>query len=140
LQQRGGGGDRSGVNYNQEDLAANMWNGGVNFPNTDTTTSITTTTLWISSAMAPMSPAHRGAGNNATGTTGYAGSQHHGGARVEFHEQRDDGEHRPGINFAVTNGARVNQHESRAAGFDQAFSDAITTAQDGDVVWLWLRQ
>jgi hypothetical protein len=55
--------------------------------------------------------------------------QHHGGARLGRDRISQ------GINFAITNGARVITMSLGSDGpFDPAFSDAITTAQTNDIV------
>jgi thermitase len=127
----------SGVNYNQEDLAASMWNGGVSFPNHGHD--------YVDNDNDPMDLNGHGThvagiigavGNNGTGTTGVCQKASIMAVRVcNAIGQCNTANIIQGINFAVTNGAKVvNMSLGGGGAFDQAFSNAITTAQNNDVV------
>ncbi len=127
----------SGVNYNQEDLAANMWNGGFNFPNHGFD--------YVDSDNDPMDLNGHGthvagiigaAGNNAKGTTGICWKASIMAVRVlDATGSGSDATIIQGIDFAITNGARVISMSLGSDGsLDPAFSNAITTAQANDVV------
>jgi subtilisin family serine protease len=75
-------------------------------------------------------------GNNAKGTTGVCWKASIMAVRVLNAINRGTTANIiQGINFAVTNGAKViNMSLGGGGAFDQAFSDAITTAQNSDVV------
>jgi subtilisin family serine protease len=127
----------SGVNYTHQDLAANMWNGGPGVPNHGHD--------FVDNDNDPMDQLGHGThvagilgavGNNGTGTTGVCQK-----ARIMAVRVLDDtgagttATTMQGISFAVTHGARViNMSLAGSGGFDPAFSDAITQAQNGDAV------
>ncbi len=127
----------SGVNYNQEDLAANMWNGGFNFPNHGFD--------YVDSDNDPMDLNGHGThvagiigavGNNAKGTTGVCWTASIMAVRVlDATGSGSDVTIIQGIDFAITNGAKViNMSLGHGGAFSQAFSDAITSAQSSGVV------
>lgn len=127
----------SGVNYSQEDLAGNMWNGGVSFPNHGFD--------YVDNDNDPMDLNGHGthvagiigaAGNNATGVTGVCWKASIMAVRVlDAMGRGTTASIIQGINFAVTNGAKViNMSLGGAIPFDPLFSEAITTAQTNDVV------
>jgi len=127
----------SGVNYNQEDLAGNMWNGGSVYPNHGYN--------YVNNNDDPMDLTGHGthvagiigaAGNNAKGTSGVCWNASIMAVRV-----MDSTGHGTtaniiqGVKFAVTNGAKViNMSLGGGMAFDQAFSDAITNALTNDAV------
>ncbi|HMG60332.1 MAG TPA: S8 family serine peptidase, partial [Burkholderiales bacterium] len=127
----------SGVNYNQEDLVANMWNGGTNFPNHGWN--------YVNNNNDPMDLDGHGthvagiigaAGNNAKGSTGVCWRASIMAVRVlDATGSGNDATIIQGIDFAITNGARVISMSLGSDGsFDPAFSNAITTAQANDIV------
>jgi subtilisin family serine protease len=127
----------TGVNYNHQDLAANMWNGGSGIPNHGHD--------FVDSDNEPMDPNGHGThvagtigavGNNGTGTTGVCQKASVMAVRV-LDTMGDATTVRAiqGINFAVTHGAKViNMSFVGGGSFDPLFSDAIANAQNSDVV------
>jgi len=127
----------SGVNYNQEDLAANMWNGGPSFPNHGYD--------YVDNDNDPMDLKGHGthvagiigaAGNNATGTTGVCWKASIMAVRVlDATGRGTTASIIQGVNFAVTHGAKViNMSLGGNGALDLAYSNAITSAQISDVV------
>jgi subtilisin family serine protease len=127
----------TGVNYNQEDLAASMWNGGPSFPNHGND--------FVDADLDPMDFNGHGThvagiigavGNNGKGTTGVCQKASIMAVRVlDAAGSGSDASIIQGVNFAIAHGARVlNMSLGGGGPFDQAFSDAITAAQGADVV------
>jgi subtilisin family serine protease len=127
----------SGVNYNQEDLVGNMWNGGSAYPNHGYN--------YVNNNNDPMDLHGHGthvagiigaAGNNAKGTTGVCWKANIMAVRAaDSTGQLTTANIIQGVNFSVANGAKViNMSIGGGGAFDQAFSDAITNAQTNDVV------
>lgn len=127
----------SGVNYNQEDLAGNMWNGGTSFPNHGTDL--------VSNDNDPMDLNGHGThvagiigavGNNAAGVTGVCWKASIMAVRVlDATGTGRTSDIISGINFAVSHGAKViNMSLGGSNPFDQAFSDAISNTQTNNVV------
>jgi subtilisin family serine protease len=127
----------SGVNYNQEDLAANMWNGGTSFPNHGWN--------YVDNNNNPMDLDGHGthvagiigaAGNNGKGTTGVCWTASIMAVRVlDATGSGSDATIIQGVDFAIAHGAKViNMSLGGGGALDQAFSDAITAAQNSDVV------
>ncbi len=126
----------SGVNYNQQDLAANMWNGGVSFPNHGYD--------FVDNDNNPIDLHGHGThvagiigavGNNGTGTTGVCQKASIMAVRVlDAKGSGTTATIAQGVNFAVTHGAMVINMSLVGGGFDPIFSAAITTAQYSDVV------
>jgi len=127
----------SGVNYTHVDLASNMWNGGAGFPNHGHD--------FVDNDDDPMDHSGHGThvagivgamGNNGAGTTGVC--QKASIMAVRVLDDTGSGTTATaiqGISFAVTHGARViNMSLVGSGGFDPALSDAVTNAQNGDVV------
>lgn len=127
----------SGVDYTHEDLAASMWNGGSSFPNHGHD--------FVDNDDDPMDPNGHGThvagiigavGNNGTGTTGVCQRASVMAVRVlDATGQATTATAIQGIRFAVTHGARViNMSFVGGGSFDPLFSEAITHAQNSDVV------
>ena len=127
----------SGVNYTQEDLAPNMWNGGPNFPNHGQD--------FIDNDNDPMDLLGHGThvagiigatGNNNKGTTGVCWTASIMAVRVlDASGAGTDATIIQGINFAIAHGAKViNMSLGGGGASDPAFSTAITNAQNSDVV------
>jgi len=127
----------TGVNYTQEDLAANMWNGGSSFPNHGFD--------FVNNDNDPMDLNGHGthvagiigaSGNNSLGVTGVCWKASIMAVRVlDTTGSGTTAQVIQGINFAVSHGAKViNMSLGGGGGFDSAFSDAITNAQTNDVV------
>lgn len=127
----------TGVNYNHEDLAANMWNGGSANPkhghdfadNDDDPMDLIGHGTHVAGIIGAV-------GNNFTGTTGVCQQARIMAVRVLDSEGiATTATVVQGIGFAVTNGARVINMSLVGGGSpDPLFSDAITNAQDNDVV------
>jgi len=125
----------TGVNYNQEDLAGNMWTGNANHG-------------WDYAGGVPMDLNGHGthvagiigaAGNNGTGTTGVCWQASIMAVRVlDAAGSGSTATIISGINFAVANGAKVINMSlgggSSGGSSDALFSAAITNAQNNDVV------
>jgi thermitase len=129
----------SGVNYNQQDLAANMWNGGTTYPNHGynyTGEGLATDPMDLNGHGTHVAGIIGAAGNNASGTTGVCWKASIMAVRVcNAAGQCSTATVIQGINFAVTNGAKVINMSLGAAGaFDTLYSNAITNAQTSDVV------
>lgn len=126
----------SGVNYNHGDLAANMWNGGVTYPNHGYN--------YVDTNNDPMDRNGHGThvagiigavGNNSTGTAGVCWKASIMAVRVmNAMGSGTTSAIVQGVNFAVTNGAKAINLSLGGSNFDQAFSDAITNAQTNGVV------
>jgi subtilisin family serine protease len=127
----------TGVNYNHEDLAASMWNGGSSFPNHGHD--------FVDNDDDPMDPNGHGThlagvigavGNNGTGAVGVCQKASVMAVRVlDAAGNVTTATALQGISFAVTNGAKViNMSFVGGGSFDPLFSDAITNAQNSDVV------
>ena len=133
----------TGVNYNQEDLAANMWNGsGVTYNGYALTDHGYN---FVGNNIDPMDLNGHGThvagiigavGDNGTGTTGVCWKADIMAVRVlDASGSGTTSNVVQGIDFAVANGAKViNLSLGDEGPFDQAFSDAITNAENHDVV------
>ncbi|MDA8363171.1 MAG: S8 family serine peptidase [Gammaproteobacteria bacterium] len=133
----------SGVNYNQEDLAANMWNGsGVTYNGFPL---VNHGYNFVDNNNDPMDYLGHGThvagiigavGNNGIGTTGVCWKANIMAVRVlDASGSGTTSNVVQGIDFAVANGAKVINLSLGGEGpFDQAFSDAITNAENHDVV------
>jgi subtilisin family serine protease len=127
----------TGVKYDQEDLTANMWNGGSSFPNHGFD--------FVNNDNDPEDLNGHGthvagiigaSGNNSLGATGVCWKASIMAVRVmDTTGSGTTANIIQGINFAVSHGAKViNMSLGGGGGFDSAFSDAITHAQTNDVV------
>lgn len=127
----------SGVNYDQDDLATNMWNGGPSFPLHGAD--------FVANDNDPMDLNGHGThiagiigavGNNAEGVTGVCWKASIMAVRVlNAQNMGNTAGVIQGINFAVSQGAKViNMSFGGGSALDQAFSNAISNAQANDVV------
>ena len=126
----------TGVNYRHEDLAANMWDGGAAYPNHGWN--------FVDDNNDPMDLAGHGthvagiigaAGNNGRGTTGVCWKANIMAVRIgNALGQLATSWIIEGIDFAVSHHAKVINMSFGGSEFDQATSDAISRAQDSDVV------
>jgi thermitase len=126
----------TGINYLQEDLEANMWNGGAAYPNHGWN--------YINGNNNPMDLNGHGThvagiigavGNNARGITGVCWKASIMAVRVmDALGNGTTANISQGVNFAVSNGAKVINMSLAGSAFDPAFSDAVTKAQNDDVV------
>lgn len=129
----------TGINYTHSDLAANMWDGGPDYPNHG----------WdfVDDDNDPIPFDAHGHGTHVAGTVGAVGNNSQGTtgicwqARIMSVRVLDsDGTGNTvnlirGVEFAVDNGARIiNMSLGGERPFDQAFYDAITYARDHKVV------
>lgn len=129
----------TGVNYNHQDLAANMWNGGSTYPNHGynfTSEGATNDPMDLNGHGTHVTGIIGAVGNNALGSTGVCWKANIMAVRVmDATGHGTTANIISGINFAVTNGAKViNMSLSGGSAFDQLYSDAITNAQSSDVV------
>jgi len=126
----------TGVNYNHGELAANMWNGGVSYPHHGYN--------FVDGNNDPMD--RQGHGTHVAGTIGAAGNNGAGIAGVcwtasimavrvlDASGTGTTATITQGVNFAVTNGAKVINMSLGGSSTDPAFSSAITSAQSAGVV------
>jgi subtilisin family serine protease len=127
----------SGVNYNQEDLSSNMWNGGATFPKHGYNyVDNTTDPMDLNGHGTHVAGIIGAVGNNAKGTTGVCWKASIMAVRVMDAIGRGTTANIiQGINFAVAHSAKViNMSLGGGGSFDQLFSDSITNAQNADVV------
>lgn len=123
----------TGVNYNQQDLAANMWNGNANhgwdYADGDSDP------MDLSGHGTHVAGIIGATGNNSLGTTGVCWQASIMAVRVLGTMGGTSATVIQGIDFAVNNGAKViNMSLGGGGSFDPAFSDAITRAQTSNVV------
>lgn len=129
----------SGVNYSQEDLAVNMWT-SVTYPkhgyNFVTGEGAADDPMDLSGHGTHVAGIIGAVGNNALGVTGVCWKAQIMAVRVlNSQGSGNTASIINGINFAVTNGAKViNMSLGGAVPFDQLYSDAITSAMNNDVV------
>lgn len=128
----------SGVNYTHQDLAANMWDGGAAYPNHGYN--------FVSGAGSTDPMDRNGHGTHVAGTIGAVGNNAVGTAGVcwkasimaiRVMDASGSGTTATilqGVNWAVDHGAKVINMSLGGAGFDAAYSAAITYAQSHDVV------
>ncbi len=127
----------TGVNFTQEDLVDNIWDGNVgSYPNGGYD--------FVSSSNAMSDPNGHGThvagtigatGNNAKGATGVCWNVKIMGVRVmDATGSGTTSRIVQGVNFGVTNGAKVINLSVGGSGYDSAFSTAITNARSNGVV------
>lgn len=129
----------SGVNYNHQDLAANMWNGGATYPNHGynfTAEGASNDPMDLDGHGTHVAGIIGAAGNNALGSTGVCWKANIMAVRIgDATGASTTARMISGIDFAVSNGAKVlNISYGQSGAFDQAFSNAISNAQSNDVV------
>lgn len=124
----------TGVNYNHGDLAANMWNDGLGNAGYD----------YVDNDNDPMDTNGHGThvagtigavGNNATGTTGVCWQATIMAIRVlDTLGSGTTADIVSGLNYAVTNGAKVVNMSLGGGSYDAAFNTAITNAKSSGVL------
>ena len=127
----------TGANYNHNDLAANMWDGGNPYPHhgynfyddTDDPMDLHGHGTHVSGTIGAV-------GNNTTGTTGVCWQVKIMALRVtDIKGSASTATMAEAIDFAVANGADViNISMGSTGAFDATFNTAIDGAQTGDVV------
>jgi thermitase len=127
----------TGINYNHEDLSANMWNGGVTYPKHGYD-------FVGSSDDDPMDENGHGThvagtigavGNNGKGTTGVCWNVKLMGVRVlDATGSGTTASIVQGIDFAVARGAKVLNMSLGGENFDAAYSTAITNARTSGAI------
>ena len=126
----------SGVNYNHQDLAANMWNGGAAYPNhgynfvdnNDDPMDLYGHGTHVSGIIAAV-------GNNGVGTTGVCWKASLMAVRVTDAAGRATSANvAKGIIFAVTNGAKVINLSLGQPNLDPTLQTAVSTANTAGVV------
>lgn len=125
----------SGINYNAKDLTANMWAGNAMHGDNFAADGAVGDPMDLS-----------GHGTHVAGIIGAVGGNGIGGAgvcwkanlmAVRVLDATGAGTTSSviqGVSYAVTNGAKVINMSLGGSTFDQAYSDAITTAQNSDVL------
>jgi subtilisin family serine protease len=126
----------TGVNYDQEDLSGNMWNGGATYPNHGYD--------FVNDDNDPVDLNGHGthvagiigaAGNNGAGTTGVCWSADIMAVRVlDASGTGYTSDITQGIYYAVNRGARVINMSLGGSGYDGLFYEAIQDAQSSGVV------
>ncbi|HEY1066747.1 MAG TPA: S8 family serine peptidase, partial [Pirellulales bacterium] len=130
----------TGVNFSQEDLADNIWDGDVaSFPNGGweyVSSSSGTNAMSDPNGHGTHVAGTIGArGNNSKGTTGVCWDAKIMGVRaLDATGSGTTSRIVLGVNFAVTNGAKVINLSVGGSSYDSAFSSAITNARDNGVI------
>ncbi len=126
----------SGVNYNHEDIAANMWDGGATYPNHGYD--------FVDSTNDPMDKNGHGThvagtigaiGNNGIGTTGVCWRANLMAVRaMDATGSGTSASIVQGIDFAVANGAKIINMSLGGTVFDAAENSAIANARTSGVL------
>ena len=126
----------TGVNYNHEDLSANMWNGGATYPLHGYN--------FVNNNNDPMDLSGHGThvaatigavGNNSVGVAGVCWSAKIMALRVlDTTGSGSTASITQAIDFAVTNGAKVINMSLGGTSYDAAYNTAITNAQTNGVI------
>jgi thermitase len=126
----------SGVNYNHEDLAANMWDGSPTYPNhgynfydgNDDPMDLNGHGTHVSATIGAV-------GNNNIGSVGICWNTKIMALRVsDAVGSISTADIVAAVNFAVTNGAKVINMSLSGGNFDNAFDTALTNARTAGVV------
>ena len=126
----------SGVNYNHEDLAANMWDGSPTYPNhgynfydsNDDPMDLNGHGTHVAATIGAV-------GNNNTGTVGVCWSTKIMALRVsDAAGSIDTADIVSAVNFAVTNGADIINMSLGGGSFDNAFDTALNSARTAGIV------
>lgn len=127
----------TGVNYNHEDLAANMWDGGVAYPKHgyDFVGTDTNDPLDQNGHGTHVAGTIGAVGNNNKGTTGVCWGVKLMAIRVlDATGSGTTSDIVQGIDFAVANGAKVINMSLGGSSFDAAYSTSIDNARNNGVV------
>lgn len=124
----------SGINYNHEDLAANMWSGATN-KGYDFVGSNDNDPLDTNGHGTHVAGTIGAVGNNATGTSGVCWSVQLMAVRaLDTTGSGTTADIVEGINYAVSNGAKVINMSIGGSSYDMAYETAVNNAVSADIV------